>query len=95
MPILFIVFYLYIITTTAEMYIYCLCYFSQCSSRLRALEHPLLSLHAVVIVLSLSHVRFFVICRLQAPLSIEFSRQEYWSGWVAILLSRGSSRSRN
>ena len=30
-----------------------------------------------------------VVC--QAPLSIGFSRQEYWSEWVAISFSRGSS----
>ena len=28
----------------------------------------------------------------QAPPSVEFSRQEYWSGCVAISFSRGSSR---
>ena len=33
---------------------------------------------------SLSHVQLFATpwtVALQAPLSIEFSRQEYWSGW--------------
>ena len=30
----------------------------------------------------------------QAPLSMEFPRQEYWSEWVAISSSRGSSQSR-
>ena len=30
----------------------------------------------------------------QVPLSMEFSRQEYWKEWVAIPLSRGSSPSR-
>ena len=31
----------------------------------------------------------------QAPLSMGSSRQEYWSGWVAIPFSRGSSRPRD
>ena len=31
----------------------------------------------------------------QAPLSMEFSRQEYWSGWLAIPFSRESFQSRN
>ena len=30
----------------------------------------------------------------QAPLSMGFSRQDYWSGWVAIFFSRGSSQPR-
>ena len=37
----------------------------------------------IVCVCSLSHVRLFVIlwtAACQAPLSLEFSRQEYWSG---------------
>ena len=32
---------------------------------------------------------------LQAPLSIEFSRQDYWLAWVPILFSRGSSQPRD
>ena len=39
--------------------------------------------------LFLSHVRLFVIpwtVAHQAPLSMEFSRQEYWSGWPPSLL---------
>ena len=31
----------------------------------------------------------------QAPLSMEFPKQEYWSEWVAISSSRGSSQSRD
>ena len=31
----------------------------------------------------------------QAPLSMEFSRQEHWSGWVAISSSRRSSQPRD
>ena len=31
----------------------------------------------------------------QSPPSMAFSRQEYWSEWVAISFSRGSSRPRN
>ena len=31
----------------------------------------------------------------QAPLSMGFSRQEYWSGWVAISFSKGFSRPRS
>ena len=40
--------------------------------------------YACVRVQSLSHVQLFVtpwIVVRQAPLSMEFSRQEYWSGW--------------
>ena len=42
----------------------------------------LLSTHVFIVVLSLSPVRLFVSpCTIanQAPLSMEFSRQEYWS----------------
>ena len=45
-----------------------------------------------------SHVRLFVApwtAAPQVPVSMGFSRQEYWSGWVAMLSSRGSSRPRD
>ena len=41
-----------------------------------------------------SHIQLFAILRTEAheaPLSMGFSRQEYWSEWVAISSSRGSS----
>ena len=38
-------------------------------------------------------IRWIVAC--QASQSMEFSRQEYWSGWIAIPFYRGSSCPRN
>ena len=55
------------------------------------------NLHAYVHAKVLSHVQLFTTpwtIAHQAPLSIEFSRQEYWGG-VAILYSRGPSRPRD
>ena len=56
------------------------------------------SLMRYVVVWLLSHVWLFAtpwtIVR-QAPPSMEFSRQEYRSGWITISFSRGSSRPRN
>ena len=49
-------------------------------------------------VKSLSHVRLFATpwtVAYQAPPSMGFSRQEYWSGWVTISFSRGSSLPRD
>ena len=46
-------------------------------------EQPWISLNRVSVTLSLSHVQLFAIpwtVAHQAPLSMEFSRQEYWSG---------------
>ena len=42
---------------------------------------------------SLSHVQLFATPR--TIQSMEFSRPEYWSGWVAFPFSRGSSQPRN
>ena len=56
------------------------------------------SLMRYVVVWLLSHVWLFATPWTivhQAPPSMEFSRQEYRSGWVTISFSRGSSRPRN
>ena len=48
-------------------------------------------------IVMLSCVRLFATWRTvarQAPLSVEFSRQEYRSGWVAVPCSRGSWKDR-
>ena len=80
--------------------LFCCCYCCY-SLLLLGLQLPLLSNSCLILSNSfccsarpLSHIWLFetpwtVAC--QAPLSLEFSRQEYWLEWVAIPFSRGSS----
>ena len=73
-----------------------LCSHMLCSAANKRVKRAV-SIKYVIVVQSLSYVLLFatlwtIAC--QAPLSVEFSRQEYWSQ-VPFFLSRGSSQPRD